>query len=604
LDLQAAGSAIVLSSGSPLLANSGIIRKSVATGAATVSVPCANFGSVQINTGSFTLTVTDGTGSFTPATGTSLILNGTATLSAAASISGAGNFEIASGSITNHGGLNVGGTNTFSSGTARFDGPCIITNTPLIISGANVFFIGSGNLTPSSLNISAGTLQGSMPVSVLGQTTWTSGTIGGAGSTLVLSANGGLTISSGFGKTLAGGMLVNNGAGTWTNAGVTLINTAVFSNSPSATMDLLSDGNGFVPSGGTPSLANNGTLRKSAGSGTTLVSVTCTNSGTIQASTGILSFGSYTQNGGQTILNGGNISFSPTALFRGGSLSGNGTVTGSISNNATLSPGASPGLMTITGNYTEGPGSHLQIELGGTTAGVSYDQLSVGGSAKLAGSLEISYTNGFVPSPGNIFTALVCNARSGGFSVVQAPTNSLSTVYTAKTVLIEPGNVSPTVSLAVNLTQVACHTFSIQGSGTDADGTVTNFTLLQDTNVLASVSGSSVQINYSSDFPGDLTLTAIATDNKGASGVTNVAVNISTFPLLTLDPVGFQTNRAFKLCMTGEAGTNYEIQMKTNLAATNWVVLGTMQNTNGIWRFSDVTASNSTFRAYRARQLP
>jgi hypothetical protein len=29
-----------------------------------------------------------------------------------------------------------------------------------------------------------------------------------------------------------------------------------------------------------------------------------------------------------------------------------------------------------------------------------------------------------------------------------------------------------------------------------------------------------------------------------------------------------------------------------------------MQNTNGIWRFSDATATNSTFRAYRARQLP
>jgi len=128
--------------------------------------------------------------------------------------------------------------------------------------------------------------------------------------------------------------------------------------------------------------------------------------------------------------------------------------------------------------------------------------------------------------------------------------------------------------------------------------------LLQDTNVLASVSGSSATVTYSSDFPGDLTLTAIATDDKGASGVTNITVNFSTLPLLTLDPAGFQTNRWFKLCMTGEAGTNYEIQANTNVAGTNWIVLGTMQNTNGIWRFSDVTASNFTSRAYRARQLP
>jgi hypothetical protein len=56
-----------------------------------------------------------------------------------------------------------------------------------------------------------------------------------------------------------------------------------------------------------------------------------------------------------------------TAQLRGGSLSGSGTITGSVSNNATLSPGASPGLLAITGTYTEGSGAHLQIELGGTT---------------------------------------------------------------------------------------------------------------------------------------------------------------------------------------------------------------------------------------------
>ena len=74
--------------------------------------------------------------------------------------------------------------------------------------------------------------------------------------------------------------------------------------------------------------------------------------------------------------------------------------------------------------------------------------------------------------------------------------------------------------------------------------------------------------------------------------------------MLALDPVGFQANRAFKLCISGETGVSYEIQARTNLSATNWTVLGTMQNTNGIWRYSDVTTSNSTSRAYRARQLP
>ena len=49
-------------------------------------------------------------------------------------------------------------------------------------------------------------------------------------------------------------------------------------------------------------------------------------------------------------------------------------------------------------------------------------------------------------------------------------------------------------------------------------------------------------------------MSAQATDEKGAQGVTNVTVNITTLPLLTLDPIGFQANRSFKLLMLGEAG--------------------------------------------------
>lgn len=246
----------------------------------------------------------------------------------------------------------------------------------------------------------------------------------------------------------------------------------------------------------------------------------------------------------------------------------------------------------------------MQIELGGTTAGTGHDQLSVGGAAKLAGTLDILYWNGFIPSLGNVFTALVCNARSGGFSSVQAPTNTIGTVYTPKSVLIEPGNASPRVQLVVNPVQTACHTFVVQTSAADVDGTVTNITLLLETNVLVSTASPSAQATVSYDFPGDLTVTAIATDNKGASGATNVTVSIATLPLLVLDPIGFQTNGAFKLCFCGEAGINYALQFSTNLSSTNWITLSTMESTNGIWRYLDTTTTNTPHRYYRARQLP
>jgi hypothetical protein len=435
--------------------------------------------------------------------------------------------------------------------------------------------------------------------------TWTAGTLGSAGSSLLVVANGGVTFSGVAVKSFNGGTLLNNGAATWSGGQITALNNALWSNAPTAILDLQADGSAFGTFAGNPRIVNAGTLRKSAGSGTTAVSISCTNFGLVQVNTGTLRFdGNFTQKSGQTVLNGGSYFFLNTAQLLGGTLQGSGSITGSVSNNAVVSPGASAGLLSMTGNYSEGPNAHLAIELGGTTSGTGYDQLSVGGTATLRGSLDVSYVNGFIPAPGNVFTALVCNARSGVFASLNAPTNNLGAIYTARSVLLETGNASPVAQLLVNPFQTACHTFLLSASGIDPDGTVTNVTLLLDTNVLVSAAGASAQTSFNSDFPGELTFTVLATDNKGASGGTNITVQLGTLPTLVLDEIGFQTNRAFKLCMIGETGTNYQVLASDDLSPSNWLVLGTMENTNGIWRYSDTTATNSAHRYYRARQLP
>jgi hypothetical protein len=325
----------------------------------------------------------------------------------------------------------------------------------------------------------------------------------------------------------------------------------------------------------------------------------------VQANSGTVSFNSaFIQNAGQTVLNGGNFTFLQVAQFLGGNLTGTGTITGSVSNNATIGTGAAPGLLAISGNYTEGHNAHVAIKLGGTSAGTNYDQLSIGGNATLAGTLNISYWNGFTPAIGNIFTVLAGSTLTGGFSAITSPANQLTASYTAKTVLVEPGNAPPTANLTVPAQSLAGHAFVVTGAGTDPDGTVTNVALMFGTNVLVSVPGSSAQVSFSSDFPGTLSLTAVATDNGGAQGTTNATVTITTLPLRTLDAIGFQIDGAFKLCMLGEAGTNYQVLAKTNLAVTNWTVLGTMESTNGIWRYFDTSAMNSHQRFYRVRQLP
>jgi hypothetical protein len=601
--LAADGASFMNGGGSPVVANGGSFAKSGGLGQSTINVPCANSGAVSVDSGILALTLTDGGGSFA-VPGTNLLsLSGTAVLGAATSIEGFGNLTVAGGAITNYGSYRVQGTNSFTGGTLVQAGLCQVTNGLWSINGGTVLWSGAGVLSPAGFSLAAGMLSGNGLISLNGPLAWTGGTLGAAGSGLVVMANGGLSISGNL-KYLSGGTLVNTATAVWSAGQVTCTGTAVFSNAPSGVLDLQGSGTySFSTASGAPWVVNSGTIRKTTSSGASTINTAFRNLGTVESDAGTLGFGqAFLQESGQTFLNGGGLSFSQTAQFRGGLLTGAGTITGSLSNNATVSPGNGVGLLTVSGSYTEGPNAHLQVVLAGTSAGSSYDQLSVGAAAKLAGALEVAYGNGFTPVVGNVFSVVSCGTRSGAFSSLTAPTNNLGTVYTAKAVLVEPGNASPTVQLTLETSQLAGHGFLVRGAAVDPDGSVTNLTLLLDTNVLASANGAVAQIAYSTDYPGALTFTALATDNKGAQGGTNVTVSVDALPLLVLDPVGFQTNRSFKLLMLGETGTNYQVLGNDTLADTNWQVLGAMQSTNGIWRFYDTTASNYTRRLYRARQ--
>jgi len=356
-DFQADGSALVLSSGTPLLVNAGAMRKTSGAGTTTTTVRCNNTGSVQANSGTLALTLADSSGSFTVLAGSTLSVNGTATLSASASIDGVGNFTVTSATLTNNGTFHVDGTTTFSSGSLTFNGSCFITNGPLVINGGTVFFNGSGLITPGSLSLSSGSLQGSMAVTVPGTISWTGGAIG-AGASPVVTANGGLTVSGANGKSFNGGMLVNNGVATWTGGQVSCNGTAVFSNAPSGTLDFQADGTAFLLSSGTALLVNSGILRKSAGTGTTTLTVRCNNAGSVQVNSGTLALvpadsnGSFSASAGSTLSLSGSATFSASASIDG---AGNFIVTsGTFTNNGTFHIDGTntfaSGIMAFNGN--------------------------------------------------------------------------------------------------------------------------------------------------------------------------------------------------------------------------------------------------------------
>ena len=153
-----------------------------------------------------------------------------------------------------------------------------------------------------------------------------------------------------------------------------------------------------------------------------------TNSGTVTVGPGgsastLASTGAYTQSGGSTILadaastlqTGG----SGNVNINGGTLSGIGSVktptaTTVLSNAGTVSPGnpgSGTGTMTVVGRYTQTSAGSLNVNVAGTPASGSFDQVSANRAVTLGGTLNIDST-GYTHNLGDVFT--VVSTSSGG----------------------------------------------------------------------------------------------------------------------------------------------------------------------------------------------
>ena len=83
------------------------------------------------------------------------------------------------------------------------------------------------------------------------------------------------------------------------------------------------------------------------------------------------------------------------------------------------------GVLQILGNYTQGAGGILNIELGDLIAGTQYDQLAVAANALLAGELDVELINAFNPTADASFDILLAGffgTVSGTFDTLHFPT--------------------------------------------------------------------------------------------------------------------------------------------------------------------------------------
>ncbi len=159
---------------------------------------------------------------------------------------------------------------------------------------------------------------------------------------------------------------------------------------------------------------------------------------------------------GGTLNGTGTISLAGTTLDVNarGLLGGSRTILGNVNNfEGTVSPGASPGIMTIDGNYYQGPLGTLLAEIGGPVAGAQYDQLIVTGTVTLGGALNVAFVNGFNPATNDAFTIVQSGAISGTFAS-EPSTTTLVTNYLASGVTLTNSAIIPDSILNTQFNQM------------------------------------------------------------------------------------------------------------------------------------------------------
>ena len=209
-------------------------------------------------------------------------------------------------------------------------------------------------------------------------------------------------------------------------------------NTPTFGANVVIRGAGFIGRqllvGGTNSLTNQGTISADrAGQTLSVRPNSFTNQGTARAiNGGLLSFnGVYTQTAGSLEVNGSTstISASSGLQIQGGLLSGFGTISAPITNNAMLRPELGGTGLNVNGAVSLLGASNLVFQLGGLTQGSQYGFLHVNGAVALGGNLVLSFVNNFqnTVSSANTFTVLSSTAPLTGLFANIASGSRLTT---------------------------------------------------------------------------------------------------------------------------------------------------------------------------------
>lgn len=297
---------------------------------------------------------------------------------------------------------------------------------------------------------------------------WSAGALNGPGDFVIGSSASATVETDPGGPNLMGVHLFNHGDASWSSDGILTL-YGVWENAEGSTFTANTPTAGQLIQGGSQ-FVNRGTFTKTGAGTITFTDATLDNTGTVDVQAGTLSLGSSSDGTSTATINvasgatfefdsasatftltdtsaitgsgtvalsagtltlGGTITASAVTIASGATVQGAATIDADVSNDGTLIVAAlnSAGVLAINGDYVQGAGGTLAMEIGGTVAGGGYDRLDVSGTATLDGTLDVAFIDGFTATSGQSFELLSFGSRSGTFDTLTGSASSLSPLY-------------------------------------------------------------------------------------------------------------------------------------------------------------------------------
>ena len=284
--------------------------------------------------------------------------------------------------------LRLDGAGSFQHGSA-FTGAGVVE-----VRGDSTF---AGALTSQNLRLAGGTQTGSAASIAGGSVAFRAGDLTGTWSVGPAAT---LEVDTTASKQVRGGgtVLANQGTVAWRagsgslnlQGGAQVVNEGLW--------DAQGDDTLFNSAGVASTFTNRGTVRKSAGSGTTTIG---TNAAFVLVNEGLID------------VRSGSIAL-PPGFGNDGVLAGSGrfVVAGTLANRGTLAPaGAGAGTLTLQTDLVQAAGAGLEIDL---TSLAVHDLLQVTGDVQLAGALLLRCLGDCSYQVGDVITILQSGAQLGG----------------------------------------------------------------------------------------------------------------------------------------------------------------------------------------------